>query len=688
MSHVKLDLKSFKHVKSDKDSTTLRHDKGHELRLAHKSLSKEARAQLEELAKAAKPKDESKEQDKKQQFGKPEEFADGGEVDEFGYPKSVKAREDAPQIINKYKAMKKGFEEGSTPKPSPTPEPKQNYDEGGRVFNYHTEQPIEENPDLQPVKDDSIAQEAASASQALSPTEQKQKLYNQEIQDKSDRERMLDAISGGGMGTPSPITNEMLFTNGKAPKNIDPEVGQAALSKFQQNKDQETAKQAQVAGNAAQQQQLAGAFGTQSPAAPTSDIAPKPPSGQPEAIPSPSMDMASMYQQGYENQLKGIQDTATAQEQLANNQHQILVDQESNKQAVLDQYKQHFNALDQDRQALQEDVKNGYVSPDKFWAGDPKTGEGGHSKILTGIGMILAGFNPTNSPNAAIKFLEYQMDKNMEAQKSNLSAKENLLAANLKHFGNIREATLATQVMQSDMVTHQLQMAATQAQNPMAKAAALEAAGKLQEAYAPKANQIAMMQTMKSLGNDNGSDSEGKIDQAISMMRITNPEMAKEWESRRVPGYGLAKIPVPQEVRNEIVGKTNFDHMAQNYVNWVKKNSGSLNPAKINEGATLAAELQGAYRQAVKGGVFKEGEQAFIEKLIPSDPAQFASSIRTLPKVEALIKSNHSQLNTLVEGAGLRPKARPTEQSQILEGATGVHKGVPVIRKNGRWVPK
>jgi hypothetical protein len=53
MSQIKLDLKRFKHVKSDGKTTTLQHPDGHTITMAHASLSPEAQAQLSQLAKAA-----------------------------------------------------------------------------------------------------------------------------------------------------------------------------------------------------------------------------------------------------------------------------------------------------------------------------------------------------------------------------------------------------------------------------------------------------------------------------------------------------------------------------------------------------------------------------------------------------------------------------------------------------------
>jgi len=54
MSKIQLDFKKFKHLKSDKDSTTLRHVDGHELKIARNGLAPEFKAQLDALSKVSK----------------------------------------------------------------------------------------------------------------------------------------------------------------------------------------------------------------------------------------------------------------------------------------------------------------------------------------------------------------------------------------------------------------------------------------------------------------------------------------------------------------------------------------------------------------------------------------------------------------------------------------------------------
>jgi hypothetical protein len=503
-------------------------------------------------------------------------------------------------------------------------------------------------------------------------------------------------VSGSGIPTgqtePDYRKASQFGPKGEPPVQFDPNSWAMAEKAFAQNKAAEGEQAAAAQQAVIKENQARAAAGLplkqipnvpSEPQVPGSEMHPAP--QQPDQLPQQVIkqvdqpkqqqpagvyDTEGMMQQGLAQRLSGITEGEKALRDLGQAQEKVLQNRIDVQDAAQTAYKKQYDALEQERQAHMADIDAGHIDPNRYWTGDPKTGEGGHSKIMAGIGMILAGFNPTNNPNAAINFLKFQMEQNLEAQKQNLAAKQNLLSANLRQFGNLKDATDMTRLMQNDIMQKQLEQAAAAAKAPQAKAAALQAAGALRMEAAPIFQNFAMRRAMMQLGqqgHEGDPSNTAAAEQMIAYMRPINPEMAKQYEQLLVPSVGMAKIPVPADVRSEIIGKQTFDKMAQHYVDWVKQNAGSLNPAKIREGAAMAADLQGAYRQASKGGVYKEGEQAFIEQLIPSDPAQFIASIRTLPKLKSLMQSNQGQLNTLKQGYGL-PQQAPAPQIKIVNG--------------------
>ena len=66
---------------------------------------------------------------------------------------------------------------------------------------------------------------------------------------------------------------------------------------------------------------------------------------------------------------------------------------------------------------------------------------------------------------------------------------------------------------------------------------------------------------------------------------------------------------------------------------------------------------------ATHGGVYKEGEQKFIENIIPGDPTAFLPNVRVLPKIDALLNENKSRNNQYLKNLGF-PVNGPGSQSQ------------------------
>ena len=700
---IGLDLSKFKHVKSDDKSTTLKHYEGHEIKLAHNKLSKAHQEALKAMAMKASSKAEAAGDGKP---STPEKLYKGGQVVPHGselgsqeqehgkimhamdakpYAEGGEAKKSNPSEMSMSNLVS-GIKEMVTPRQAP-PSPKKdpgllhskystaNYAEGGDVTDEQQQPqiPAALDPNAQyPGSDipNFTGEGIQSATEAATP-ENRYNFYKKNYEYMSDKDIMkqLDKESA----------QQQSDAQGRQAASIQQQQGDAAIIQQKQARGIPLSP----AEQASMQQQPATQVGAQMSPDPGVQAAANQMQQQPKQQPNPLGDVEGMMHSGYQNQMAGIQQQSQAQQALGQQQAAALEQQVKAQTTAKATFDEAYKGLEQERQALVKDVQDGHIDPNQYWTGD-KDGNGSHSKIMSGIGMILAGFNPTIAPNAAISFLKYQMDQNIQAQSKNLDSKNNLLAANLRQFGNLKDATEMTRIMQNDIVTHQLQAAAATAQTPMAKAAALQAAGQLQMQVAPQFQQFAMRRAMMGLANDPSDPTNTQAaEQMIAYARMTNPEMAKEMESRLVPGVGMAKLPIPQDARAELIGKQNFDQMAKHYVDFVKKNAGSLNPKTINAGATMAAELQGAYRNAIKGGVYKEGEQQFIEKLVPSDPTQFAGSIRTLPKLEALIQSNNSQFNQLKKGYGL-----PTQEvQQQSEPQIATYKGVKYQKVQGGWKP-
>lgn len=150
--------------------------------------------------------------------------------------------------------------------------------------------------------------------------------------------------------------------------------------------------------------------------------------------------------------------------------------------------------IDDSRQAVAE----AKINPQQYWTGD-KDGNGGHSKWLSAIGMIIAGFDPAGRPNMAVQVLHKQMEANIQAQKENLGTKKTLLEANMKELKDVNDAEALTRIQLNDITQTQLAQAAAASRSPLAQAAAQKAIGQLQTSQAKEFDALATSQAQKAI---------------------------------------------------------------------------------------------------------------------------------------------------------------------------------------------
>jgi hypothetical protein len=205
----------------------------------------------------------------------------------------------------------------------------------------------------------------------------------------------------------------------------------------------------------------------------------------------------------------------------------------------------------------------------------------------------------------------------------------------------------------------------------------------LSDVAASKAAMFNMMMGQSAGGN---SDEQAFQNRTRGMRMMGMEPMAKDMESKHYPGVGQASVPLSGEDRAFLQSGQGFQNSLDNFIKWTGQHSGSLNPATIREGRTMAADLQGQYRQATHGGVYKEGEQNFISKLIDEDPTKFFNSIRVLPQLKAISEDNQRRLQSYQKGLGF-PSAQSngTQSGSSSQGETRQMHGATYQRVPGGW---
>ncbi len=441
---MKMDLKKFKKVAEDQHSTTMAHPDGHTIQVAHKGLHPATRGQL-----AALP------------------MAKGGKVDpttEHLLPGDKNQNKIEKEVVSHQSARMA---------------------EGGQVPS--------ERQKKQELVDESQSDEMSSM-----------------LMQEPPREPLKPKMAEGGP-VPQPEESAPISINTDPnqisqidPALINPNPGsQAQMSPALPPGVNEMTPQQQAASNPG-----ALPFGVSPEAA--APEAPKTPEAAPQgsattpqtqptagtqADPYGNSAYQESYMKGLDSQKAGLEMEAKAAQDQGEAQAKLLGKQQGIQAAQQTDYQTHYRALDAERQALQADIQNQHIDPNHF-----VNSMDGASKISTAIGLIASGMGGAMSHQGsmAADFLHKQIDNDIQAQKANLGKSENLLSANMRQFGNLRDATDMTRVMQSDILANKLRTEAAKQMGPMAKANLLKAAGELEMKSAPVLSQIAMRKSLMS----------------------------------------------------------------------------------------------------------------------------------------------------------------------------------------------
>lgn len=303
---------------------------------------------------------------------------------------------------------------------------------------------------------------------------------------------------------------------------------------------------------------------------PSPQPAPEAPAQVPQ-INDPAAQQAAMGD-AYNKQLLGAQQQTEAETQIGKEQAQILHGQAKAAEQMMGDYQKHFNELDQERKAFQQDIIDKHVDPNHYLGS-----MGSLDRIMTAGSLILGGLGAglAGGGNAGLDFLNKQIDRDIEAQKIELGKKETLLSANLRQFGNMKDATEMTRMMMGDMITAKMKEAVAKQASPMAQAKFNQFAGQLEQALAPTMQQLAVR---RALASGSASQETSKQDPANFVPAVVPKEhqeaVYKELE-RAQNTRGVAKTALE-----------NFDKVAK-----VLTSAGGLGRvgARIYEPAQLQA---------------------------------------------------------------------------------------------------
>jgi len=349
---------------------------------------------------------------------------------------------------------------------------------------------------------------------------------------------------------------------------------------------------------------------------------------------------------GMQQQAVGLQ--AQGEQQLAKGQLDVLQRQQQDLQQQQQAYEQKYADIDQETQQAAQDLKNSKIDPNHYW-GDKSTA----SKISSGIGLILGGIGAglTGGENQALKYINMQIDRDIQAQTQNMDKQKNLMTFNMQRMGNLRAAQAATAAMHLQTFQNELAQEGAKAQSPIIQARAMQANAQIQQMKAEYQKQAALY---SSLGNAQAGGGGDNGQQTLNTLRMIDPKRAEEMEGRYIPGVGFGSVKIPDKVREEIAGRHELEVGIQKLQKFAQQHQGSLDPATVNEGKALANQVQDAYRRANGQGVFREAEADFVKGVIAEDPTAFFAKYRTSPKYRSALEQNRAALNSKLQAYGFQ----------------------------------
>lgn len=325
-------------------------------------------------------------------------------------------------------------------------------------------------------------------------------------------------------------------------------------------------------------------LGLDSAKAPISEPAPSealPTNWQPEKAPQPTaIPQQAPNNRGMNEEIAGIRNEAKATGQQGMDMQAAAQEQQAKVQQMQADFQAKVQANTEQRMAVIHDLQNGHIDPNHYVSSMSDS-----AKTSTAIGLLLSGIGSgmSGQENAAMKFLDKQIDRDIEGQKADMNNKHNILTALNQEYGNIKDASTMARIMQGDMYAAKIQETAAKSMDPMAKARAQQAIGQIHAKNDALSQQLALRQTVEQ-GAKNGT-----IPPEQSVQYLVPKEHQKEVFAE----IGRAQNAAKNE--QNIMGA--FDRAAQE--NTVMKTGAGMlrTPASVLEarafGAPLTHDLEG-----------------------------------------------------------------------------------------------
>lgn len=652
---IKLDLSKFKHLKSDKHSTTLQHKAGHMITLAHSALSPATQKQLGALSKIGK---EAMTSDQANE-AHDQKYAKGGDVN---------------QPVHNKEQVKKEYREKNFPKPN----------SGGSLdYNKIREEFKQKNRDRKMYADgtDNVQPDSALSS-IKSPDEQEQNpglghLFDflGDSQGRSDwnNQRTMDnapkVASNGATGDWSPDQPQAAPQPPPAMRPMDAntpppsQTGEDPADRAPAMEANDPATDAQGNGPAQPQQ-------------------PNPVAQAAEQVKAPEQ----QFQEHKQQVSQELNNDAQATAQDLNNGHitPLTYQKLMGEPGTLKRVSSIFGLMLSGAGAGLTHQPNAFM-------------EMMNNQIKNDVDAQVK--SKENAQNLYKLNLQSQMQ---EGQLNKMVQEGHLTDAQANQVRiEAKQKALALTYMQANHVAlHSLSLQADKEQDPAKKQQMMQTLAMLHQGVQNENYNLAdRAATATAYGRQlfgqqgQAEGNEQAFQQKMNGMRMLGPDgekRAEDMQNKHIPGIpGASTSPIDKSSREKIEAHQKMEMAASQLKDFVAQHGGifdRLSPANRAIAAQMVLPIQAGFREGTLGTVYREGEQPLLDKAVRGQPLDMAQYfLQTEPKkLDQLRKTNSDQMNLTLHNLGFPQQPG----SKAAEPQYKTVKGVKYMRgPNGEAVP-
>jgi hypothetical protein len=299
---------------------------------------------------------------------------------------------------------------------------------------------------------------------------------------------------------------------------------------------------------------------------------------------------------------------------------------------------------------------NEKIDPMKAWTDKSVPG-----KIATILGILVGGFATGREgvgENPALKVLQYQLDKEIEAQKTRLARYPEVMKMGRERLTTVQNAALTLKAQYGEVAARQLAEKAAQYGVDASNAEFQKAMAALQQKYI--SGPLGMIAFNKLSTNPNLSDEDAV--NMITQARGFNPEYGNQLADKYLVGYGFSLSPLNRDVARQVLNFDVFEKQALYLMNLVDAyKAGKYYPsAEKTEIATIAKALMKdlAHANAMD---MTEGSAKWLKDQI-GDPTTLWNNFVT---DNAALKATLDDLNTR-KASALRALEYPESSITIM----------------------